>query len=346
MSNAIRLTRRSVLQVGTAAAVMAKPALALAKNADNVKVSLEWVIDGATAPDFFGIDNGIYRHLGLNVMLDGSAGSADSINRVATGTYEFGMADASTLVEFACRNPGSAPKLVMPIYDVFPAVILSLSRKPIKSLKQLAGIRLGTGTADAASQLLPGLLALNEIDPASIHFVTLDPKLRDAMLLTGEVDAVVAFDYTAVFNLIGNGVKLKDINLLYFSHYGFDFFGNSLIVNPQVAAKNPDLVRRMALAIARAWIAASNDRAGAIAAAIKRNQLLDPKTERARLDWVIDRLVLTKNVRENGLGTVDPARVKRSIKFIKNALHLPAAPSVEQFFDAQFMPPAKDRKIG
>jgi NitT/TauT family transport system substrate-binding protein len=306
---------------------------------------LEFTVDGATAPEFFAIDNGIYRNLGLDVTPEGSSGSGDSVNRVATGTYAFGMADASTLVEFACKNPKSAPKLLMPIYDRFPAVILSFSKKPIKSLKELAGIKLGVGTADAGSKLLPALLALNKIDSSSIHFVTLDVKLRDAMLLKGAVDAVVAFDYTAVFNLMRNGVKLKDINLLYYSQYGFDFFGNSLIVNPQVAAKNPDLVRRMTLAVAQSWIAASKDRDGAIAAVMKRNQLLDAKNERARLDWLIDRLVLTKNVRANGLGAVDPARVKRSIEFIKNGLNLPTAPTVDQFFDAQFMPSAKERKI-
>lgn len=346
MTGSIRLTRRSVLQAGAVATAFAAPPGAFAQTPDRLKLSLEFVVDGATAPEFFAIDNGIYKNLGLDVTPEGSSGSADSINRVATGTHPFGMADASTLVEFACRNPASAPKLVIPIYDVFPAVILSLSRKPIKSLKELVGVRLGIGTADAGSKLFPALLKLNHIDPASIHRVTLDVKLRDAMLLKGAVDAVVAFDYTAVFNLIGNGVKLQDINLLYYSQSGFDFFGNSLIVNPDVAAKNPDLVRRMALAVARSWIAASKDRAGALAAVTKRNKLLDPVTERARLDWVIDRLVRTKNVRENGLGTVDPARVKASIEFIKNGLSLPTAPSVDQFFEAQFMPPAGERKIG
>ena len=64
-------------------------------------------------------------------------------------------------------------------------------------------------------------------------------KLRDAMLMTGKVDAVIGFDYTSVFNLIGNGVKLEDINLLYFSDMGFNMFGNSLIAHPDVIQKKP-----------------------------------------------------------------------------------------------------------
>ena len=64
-------------------------------------------------------------------------------------------------------------------------------------------------------------MGLNNMDPESLDITTVDVKLRDALSLTGKVDAVVGFDYTSVFNLIGNGAKLDDIELLYFSDMGF-----------------------------------------------------------------------------------------------------------------------------
>ena len=342
--NTFGLTRRGLLQAGAVASLL-KSSTAFAAGLDSVKLSLEFVQDGGTGPDYYGIDHGIYRRLGLQITPEPSSGSAASIGRVAAGTYDFGMADASTLVEFACKNPGKAPKLVMPIYDKFPAVILSLSRKPVTSLKQLTQVKLGVGTADAGSQLLPALLKLNHIDPKSIHPVTVDIKLRDALLLKGGVDAVVAFDYTAVFNLMGNGVKLKDIHLLYFYDSGFDFVGNSLIVNPKVASEKPDLVRRVATGIARTWVESEKHRAAAVASVINRNQLLNPKTELARLNWVYDKLVLTPNVKKNGLGAVTKDRVERSITFIKNGLNAASAPTADELMASQFMPPLKDRKI-
>ena len=63
---------------------------------------------------------------------------------------------------------------------------------------------------------MPALLTLNNIDPASFSRVTVDVKLRDTLLIKGDVDAVIAFDYTAIFNLIEAGIKLEDITLLYF----------------------------------------------------------------------------------------------------------------------------------
>jgi len=340
-------TRRTLLKetAGAVVAAMAAPYLARAQGADAVKLSLEFRIYGGNAPMFLAAENGIFRDLGLDVTIDGSAGSGDSVTRVASGTHTFGLADASTLVEFSARNPTVAPKLIMTVFDRFPAVVLSLKRKPVHKLQDLVGVKLGTGTADAGVKILPALLALNKIDAATINRVTVDVKLRDTMLLKGDVDAVIAFDYTAIFNLMENGLKLDDIVLLYYSEFGFDFPGNSLIASAETIEKNPDLVRRVALAVARAWVAAARERDAAIAAVTKRDRLLKAATERLRMDWVIDRLILTPSVRQNGLGHVSAERMTKGIAVLKEGFGLAKAPSLDQVYDGRFLPPPADRKF-
>lgn len=342
------MTRRQALLTGaTAAAGLASPAFpALAQGADSVKLALEFRIYGGNAPTFYAIESGIFKDLNLNVTADGSSGSGEAITRVASGAYEFGLADASAVVEFAGRNPDAAPKILMPIFDVFPAVVLSLKRNPIKSLKDLEGKKLGVGTADAGSKILPALFSLNKIDPSKVNRVTVDVKLRDTMLLKGDVDAVIAFDYTAIFNLMDNGLALDDINLLYYHTFGFNFFGNSLITSPQMIKDKPDVVKRMALGIARSWVSASKNRQAAIDAVLKRDKLLNPKIERARMDWVIDRLIRTDNVRKNGLGAFDMKRVEESIAILKDGLQLPSPPTPQTLMNLDFMPPASERNIG
>ncbi len=341
------ITRRRLLRRSAGlAAVLAIPAIRPAAAADAIKLSLEFRIYGANAPMFYGAETGIFRDLAIEPGFDGSAGSGDSLTRVASGTHAFGLADASAVVEFAAQNPEAAPKVVMTIFDRFPAVVLSLKRKPIRTAQDLVGMRVGTGIVDAGAKILPALLALNHIDPSAIHRVTTDVKLREAMLLRGDVDAIVGFDYTASFNLVDNGIKLDDINLLYFSDFGFDFPGNSLIVSQATIAKNPDLVRRMALAVARSWVASARDRAGAIAAVTKRDRLLIPSTERARMDWVIDKLVMTPSVRANGLGYAEPTRLARGIEVLKQGFQLAKPPTVAQVFDGSFLPPVADRTFG
>jgi NitT/TauT family transport system substrate-binding protein len=341
-------TRRTALKTAAAAAgaLVAMPYVARAQSTDAAKLALEFRIYGGNAPLFYATEAGIYKDLNLNITPDGSSGSGEAITRVASGAYEFGLADASAVVEFAGRNPEAAPVIIMPIFDVFPAVVLSLAKKPVKSLKDLERVKLGTGTADAGSKILPALLALNNIDPKAINRVTIDVKLRDTMLLKGEVDAVIAFDYTAIFNLMDNGLKLEDINLLYYADSGFNFFGNSLIASKAMIKDKPDVVKRMALAVARSWVQASKNRQAATDAVLKREKLLNPKIERARMDWVIDRLVRTENVKKNGLGSFEPKRMEDSIKLLAQSLDLPKPPTPETLFDGRFMPPLSERTIG
>ena len=341
------LTRRSLLKTGAAVAAGLFPApyLARAQAVDTVKFSLEFRNYGGNAPFFYGTENGIYSSLGLDLIPEGSAGSGQSISRVAAGSHPFGTADAATTVEFASRNPDAAPRIIMTLFDRFPAVVVSFKRKPINTLKDMAGRKIATGTADAGSRILPALLSRARIDPASINRVTVDIKLRDTVLMKGDVDGVVGFDYTTIFNLIEAGARLEDINLLYFSDFGFNFPGNSLIVNPDVLQKNLDLVRRVALATARVWVAAAKDRPAAIAAVTKRDRLLRPDVELARMSWVYDKLILTDAVKQNGLGYFEPARLTNGIDILKDGFNLPKTPALDEIYDGRFLPPAADRKF-
>jgi NitT/TauT family transport system substrate-binding protein len=340
------LTRRGLLKSGAGAAgLIAMPGLVRAQNVDAIKMSLEFRIYGGNAPMFFAAENGIFKNLGLDVSSDGSSGSGESVTRVATGTHQFGLADASTLVEFAARHPDAAPKIIMTVFDVFPAVIMSLKRKPVKSLKDLAGIKLGTGTADAGSKIMPALLALNKIDPASFNRITVDVKLRDTMLMKGDVDAVIAFDYTAIFNLLDNGMKMEDINLLYFREFGFNFPGNALITSPEMIAKNPDLVRRVALGVARSWVAADRDRKAAIASVTKRERLLRADIELQRMSWVLDRLIKTDEVKKNGIGYIEEARLTQGLKVLAEGFKMPKPLAVKDIYNGSFLPPMADRKF-
>ncbi|HEY0568497.1 MAG TPA: ABC transporter substrate-binding protein [Xanthobacteraceae bacterium] len=341
------VTRRRMLKTGAGGVLglIAAPYVALSQALDPVKLSLEFRIYGGNAPMFLAQEKGIFKDLNLDVSADGSSGSGESVTRVASGTHNFGLADASTVIEFGARNPSVAPKLIMMVFDRFPAVVLSLKKNPINKLQDLVGKKLATGTADAGVKILPALLALHKIDPASINRLTIDVKLRDTMLMKGEVDAVIGFDYTTIFNLMEAGLKLEDINLLYYSDLGFDFPGNALITSPEMIQKNPDLVRRVATAVARGWVAGAKDREGAIAAVTKRDRLLKPATELARMNWVIDKLIQTSAVKENGIGHVSAERMTKGITVLKEGFQLASLPALDEVYDSRFLPPAADRKF-
>jgi NitT/TauT family transport system substrate-binding protein len=145
--------------------------------------------------------------------------------------------------------------------------------------------------------------------------------------------------------LIGNGLKLEDIQLLYFSDMGFGMFGNSLIAHPDVISNNPSLVHRVASAVSEAWVYGSTHREQAIDAVVKREKLLDPKVQLGQLSWVYEKHILTENVKRNGLGSFEMSRLSKGIELIQQGFGLAQAPRVESIYDGSFLPPLKERSF-
>jgi NitT/TauT family transport system substrate-binding protein len=166
------------------------------------------------------------------------------------------------------------------------------------------------------------------------------------MLIRRQVDAVIGFDYTVLFNLVGNGIKKDNVELLYFSDNGFNFYGQGLIAARRHIDRNPELVRNVAIAVAQSWLAAAKDRPAAIAAITKRDALADAAVEQERLSWVLDRHVLTPNVRANGIGSMDQARLSEGLKIVTEGFALPGVIPNDQVFDGRFIPPAEFRRVG
>jgi NitT/TauT family transport system substrate-binding protein len=342
MTDDIALTRRTLLAAGAAAALAPNTRAAFGASPDVLKVIMEFRIYGGNAPMFLA-QQSIFPKYDLDVTPIGSAGSGEAVRNVAAGVYKFGVADASTVIAFAGENPQVVPKIVMPIFDRVPACVISLKRKPAKSLTDLKTMKVGVGSSDAGAKLFQALLALNNMSFRSLDITTIDVKLRDALLMTGKVDAVIGFDYTSVFNLIGNGVRLEDIELLYFSDLGFSMFGNSVVTTQDVIDKEPDLVRRVVAAITESWIYGNSHREDAIKTVTAREKLLDPTVELARLSWVLDRLIMTPNVKANGLGTFAMSRLTDGIELIRKGFDFARAPAVDSVYDGRFIPPLKDR---
>jgi NitT/TauT family transport system substrate-binding protein len=96
-------------------------------------------------------------------------------------------------------------------------------------------------------------------------------------------------------------------------------------------------------AITESWIYGSAHREDAINAVTARERLLDPTVELARLSWVLDRLILTPNVKTNGLGSFEMPRLMEGIELVRSGFDFAKSPAVETVYDGRFMPPLKDR---
>ncbi|EKF40753.1 ABC transporter substrate-binding protein [Nitratireductor indicus] len=341
------MNRRKLLGYGaqlSALLALGVPGRAAAETR-SVPFSLDFRIYGGNSPFFLGNAAGIYENAGFTAALEGASGSADCVRRLATGTHDFGFADIMTLIEFSAANPDGAPRLIMPILDHSPASIMTIGGDKITSLEQLKGKKIGVAANSAATKIMPGILKLNNIAPDEIEFTAVDVRIRDTMLLKGEVDGVVGYDYTSVFNFVGNGVKREDINILYFSDFGFDFPANALIASQKMIDQEPELCKAVALGAARAWGAAYKDPGAAVDAAVAREPLLVRDVELQRLQFILDTHISTESVKEHGIGYLEPERISKGLALMAEGFGLSTQPKLEDFYADGFLPDAQDLKI-
>jgi NitT/TauT family transport system substrate-binding protein len=333
----MKFSRRSLLLA------LAAPRIAHAQTVD-LKVSLSAPYDGSTSPFFLGIQRGYYSEVGLHPQFDTSGGAVESIGRVGSGAYDFAVGDINVLMDFDAKNPDKAPSCVYMLYYRSPLCAITFAKSGITKPADLAGKTLGAAVTDGAYRLFPAFAKQTGIDAGSVKWKFVDLRLRESLLLRGDVDAILGFDSTSYFNLVKAGAKGSDIKFVYYSDFGLPLYSNGLIAAKKMI-DNPDLTKRFLTASGRSWQAAMADPAAAIAALQKQESLTDVALETERLRWVITNQLTTAESRANGMGAIDPTRLANSIGIVKDGFDLPTAPPASLVFNGSFLPSAEIRKV-
>ena len=240
-----------------------------------VKVSLNAPFDGSNAAFFLAEERGYYAAEGIKPSFDPSGGSGQAVTRIGSGTYDFGFGDINVLLDFNAKNPDAAGRAVYMIYYRSPLSIGSFAKAGISKPTDLPGKKLGGSLGDGAYKLWPAYTNVTGIKPDSVTWSYGDLRLREAMLLKGDVDGILGFDSTMYFNLVRQGIKPADIKFLYYSDAGMDLYGNALLASKKVMAERPNVVKGFIKATAKGWQDAIKDPKAAIAALKKHSSLVD-----------------------------------------------------------------------
>jgi NitT/TauT family transport system substrate-binding protein len=307
-----------------------------ARAADDVAVALNWLVSGRNAGFFVAADKGFYAEANLTVRISRGNGSGDTIKRVAVGESQFGLADTASVIS-AQANDNSPVKMVGLVAGKSSVAVLYVRQSGVASPKDLEGKRLARSAAGASVTMYPGFLRANAIPRAAINEIVVAPSSFLPLMLSRQVDAVL--DQSSYLGRYRKGARAAglEIDAFRFVDFGFDLYGDGIVVRNDLIRSNPDLIRRFVAATLKgnAWAFEHPDEA--IAILRKTNPEIDPIVGREEL-LDTKELAATDEVRQHGWGFIDAAHMRRVQDLIAGAVELKRTVPTDDIYTLDFLP--------
>ena len=335
----VSIVRRALL----ATAVLAAPLMASAQTP--IKFQLDWRFEGPAALFLAPAAKGYFKDAKLDVTIDAGNGSGGTVTRVASGTYDMGFADLAALMEFHANNPDAAnkPVAVMMVYNNTPAAVLSLKKNGIAKPADLAGKKLGAPVFDAGRRGFPIFAKANNL--GAVTWTSMDPPLRETMLVRGDVDAITGFSFTSLLNLEARGIKTEEIVVMPFASHGVKLYGNVIIASPKLLKENPEAVKAFLRAFARGAKEVMANPDPSIEFVKARDGIINVDLEKRRLRMAIDAVVASPDARAEGFGQVVPGRLSLMASQVSDAFATKTRVDAAAVWTDAYLPPKADLNI-
>jgi NitT/TauT family transport system substrate-binding protein len=314
--------------IAVAAILTSGPASAL----DKVSFRMNWYFGGFHAPFQLGLQRGYYKDEGIDLALNEGRGSANTVQTVAAGSDDFGVADSSSVMLLAAR--GAEVKTIMTIHANSAFGIISLAETGIKAPKDLEGKRLAISAGDALTQLFPAFEKSAGIDKSKIRTVQIDPAGKVVALLEKRVDAIIGGlddQYFLVQQKGAHPVGMK------FADHGANTVGLTVLTSDALIKKNPDLVRRFLKATARSWEAAIKDPGAAVDALLKVRPDLNRDSQIGQLKADISFIASPAN-KGKPFGYSAPEDWDRTMNILKEYRDLKTDKPASAFYTNAYLP--------
>jgi NitT/TauT family transport system substrate-binding protein len=311
-----------------------------------IKFTLGWKTQGSDAAFFYAKDKGYFKEEGLNVVIDQGEGSGATVTRIMSGAWDAGFGDVNAIIQNSSTRPQDAPVMVYMMWNQPPFSIVTKNTSGIKTIKDFEGHTLGGAQGTPTTRLLPVFIQKNGLAADKIKVTNMAPNLQEPMLIKGDIDAALVFNITSYFNLVLNRQDPeKDYKWFSFGEFGLDLYSNGVMVSQKLLASNPKAVAGLVRAINKANIAVAKDQNAGMASVVAFDNLVDVPVEKRRLQYSFDKLMVSPEMKEIGVGDIKDDRMTRAIGMVVEGYDLKRTPTPKEVFSREFLPARGDREL-
>ena len=209
-----------------------------------IKLQLKWWHQFQFAGFYAADIKGFYKSSGLNVELIPGDAKRSPVAEVLKGNADFGISGTGLLINYA---DGMPVKVLGAIFQHSPYVIISAKEKNILTPKDLIGKKV-MGEQEQGWLQVKALAIKNKISLNEIKLLKHTRNNND--LINGYADAMIGYSSVEKYQLQQKGV---DINIIYPSQYGIDFYGDVIFSLNKTVNNKPDLTEKFLKASYKGW---------------------------------------------------------------------------------------------
>lgn len=296
------------------------PALAPAADKPLKKITFltNYVFHGRHSPYFVGLEKGYYKDAGFDIQVSPATGSGFVISALEGGKADYGMAESTSVVQAAGK--GARVKAFGVFMDITTSGLASLTPHPTP--ESLAGKTIAASLTDSARVIVPIVLSLKGLDPASVKWQAADPGVYFSLLLDRRVDLFTASidgDVPALTRVAAP--QGKTVHFSSFADWGYDVFGYLLVTTADRIASQPDEVKAFAAATVKTVKYSIENPEETARIMVKHNPTLNYDTTLAQWRQSI-KAIDTAYVKQHGYGIATADRLQRTIDLVRQAFKL------------------------
>ncbi len=297
-----------------------------------VVFALNWFPVGDHAAYWVALEKGYYKAKGLDVELQNSKGSGDSIAKVDTGRADIGLADSAVVIAAVSR--GGKIKVVGMVFDKTPLNIWSRKEAPITKPKDLEGKTVGAPPGDGQRQVFPAFAKLHGIDQSKVTWVNIEPAAKIPALAEKRVDSVA--DYTTGLPFYEKAMGKGNAVMMPWAEHGFDMYSMSIIASEKTMKDRPMMLRAFLEASYMGWRDVMEDQKSALEIFKKRVPEIDLSVIEPNMKMGLD-LMKTDRYAKNGIGWMEEKKMCQSVDLVNTYMGVPTKVECKAVYTNEFL---------